>query len=344
MKAKMLFALTVAAGLTAACSEGTQGTASASTQSVANFYRGKTIQLIVGSAAGAGYDAYGRTLARFMGKHIPGNPTIVVQNMPAASSLQAVRYLRSAAPKDGTALLLFNRTLINLAVTDPASVGVKFKDFTWIGSMTSDVGVCYVSSASGITDAHQLRGKGITFGETSKNGGTYQYSAIARNLFGAKQVMGYSTNAQVWLAMDSNEVDGNCTGWTSIRIQRRQWIDEKKINPLFQYSTRKRPDLQDVPTIYDFDLTDDQRRAIEFLTTADALTRPIIAAKEIPAERAAALREAFMQTMTDPDFVKYAEQINMDINPLGWQDAEKFVDVISSASPETVALARKITE
>jgi len=121
MKAKMLFPLIVAAGLTAACSEATQGTASSSAQSVANFYRGKTIQLIVGSAAGAGYDAYGRTLARFMGKHIPGNPTIVVQNMPAASSLQAVRYLRSAAPKDGTALLLFNRALITIKSPMPIS-------------------------------------------------------------------------------------------------------------------------------------------------------------------------------------------------------------------------------
>jgi len=156
--------------------------------------------------------------------------------------------------------------------------------------------------------------------------------------------MGYGTNAQIWLAMDGGEVDGNCTGWTSIQIQRRQWIDQKKINVLFQYSTRKHPTLQNVPTIYDFDLTPDQRRAIEFLTTADALTRPVIAAKEIPAERAAAMREAFMQTMKDPEFLQYTKQIDMDINPLTWQDAEKIVDGILSASPETVALARKITE
>ena len=341
MKAKMLFALTVAAGALAACSERTQGTAS--TQSIGDFYRVRTIQLTVGSATGAGYDAYGRALARFMSKHIPGNPTIVVQNMPAASSLQAVRYLMSA-PKDGTQLLLFNRALINLAVTDPAAVGVNFKDFTWIGSMAGDVGVCYVSSDKGITDARQLKGKDIRIGETSKNGGTYMFSAIAKNLFGTKQVMGYGTNAQVWLAVDRGEVDGNCTGWTSIRIQRPQWIDEKKISVLVQYTTRKHPDLQSVPTIYEFDLTPDQRRAIEFLTTADAIVRPIIAPKDIPAERAAALREAFMETMRDPEFVKYAEQIGMDISPLGWQDAEKLVDAISSTSPETVALARKITE
>jgi tripartite-type tricarboxylate transporter receptor subunit TctC len=156
--------------------------------------------------------------------------------------------------------------------------------------------------------------------------------------------MGYGTNAQVWLAVDRGEVDGNCTGWTSIRIQRPQWIDEKKINVLVQYSTRKHPDLQNVPTIYDFDLTPDQRSAIEFLTTADAIVRPIIAPKEVPADRAAALREAFMQTMKDPEFAKYAEQIDMDIDPLGWQEVEKIVDTINSASPETVALARKITE
>jgi tripartite-type tricarboxylate transporter receptor subunit TctC len=312
-------------------------------QSVDNFYRGKTIQLTIGSAAGAGYDAYGRALARFMSRQIPGNPAFVVQNMPSASSLQAVRYLKSVAPKDGTQLLLFNRALINLAVTDPSAVGINFQDFTWIGSMNGDVGVCYVSRTTGVTDANQLKDKVVTIGETSKNGGTYQYSAIASNLFGIKQVTGYGTNAQVWLAVDRGEVDGNCTGWTSIRIQRPQWID-KKINVLFQYASRRHPDLANVPTIYEFDLTPGQRRAIEFLTTADAMTRPVIAAKEIPADRAAALREAFMKTMQDPEFTSYAKQINMDLNPLSWQDAGKLVDAITSASPETVALARKITE
>jgi tripartite-type tricarboxylate transporter receptor subunit TctC len=312
-------------------------------QSVENFYRGKTIQLAIGSAAGAGYDAYGRALARFLSKHIPGSPAIVVQNMPGASSLHALRYLKSVAPKDGTQLLLFNRALINLEVMDPSAVGINFKDFTWIGSMTGDMSVCYVSSAKGITDANQLKGKEVRIGETSKNGGTYMYSAIAAHLFGTKQVLGYATNAEIWLAVDRGEVDGNCTGWTSIRVQRPQWID-KKIKILFQYSTHKHPDLANVPTIYEFDLTPDQHRAIEFLTTADAITRPIVAAKEIPADRAAALREAFMKTMEDPEFRRYAKQIDMDINPLSWQDAEKIVDVVNSASPETVALARKITQ
>jgi tripartite-type tricarboxylate transporter receptor subunit TctC len=321
----------------------TIGATSALAQSVENFYRGKTVQLTIGSAAGAGYDAYGRALARFMSAHIPGGPAIVVQNMPSASSLQAVRYLKSVAPKDGTQLLLFNRALINLAVMDPSAIGINFQDFTWIGSMNGDVGVCYVSRATGITDANQLKGKVVTMGETSKNGGTYQYSAIASNLFGTKQVTGYGTNAQVWLAVDRGEVDGNCTGWTSIRIQRPQWIDQK-ISVLFQYSSRRQSDLQKVPTIYEFDLTPGQRRAIEFLTTADAMTRPVIAAKEIPADRAAALREAFMRAMEDPEFTKYSKQLDMDINPLSWQDAEKLVGVIASASPETVALARKITE
>jgi tripartite-type tricarboxylate transporter receptor subunit TctC len=321
----------------------TIGSTSGLAQPVENFYRGKTIQLTVGAAFGAGYDAYGRVLARFMSKHIPGTPTIVVQNRPVASSLQAVRYLYSIAPKDGTQLLLFNRALINLEVTNPSAVGINFRDFTWIGSMSGDVGVCYVSRATGITDANQLKGKVVKIGETSNNGGTYMYSAIASHLFGTKQVTGYGTNAQVWLAVDRGEVDGNCTGWTSIRIQRPQWIN-KQINVLFQYSTRRHPDLQNAPTIYELDLTPDQRRAIEFLTTADAMTRPVVAAKEVPPDRAAALREAFMKTMEDSEFISYTKQIDMDISPLSWQDAEKIVDAITSASPETVALARKITE
>src|ERR1700746_559765 len=170
-------------------------------QSVENFYRGKTIQLTVGSAAGAGYDAYGRVLARFMSKHIPGSPAIVVQNMPAASSLLAVRYLKSVAPKDGTQLLLFNRALINLAVIDPSAVRINFKDLTWIGSMNGDVAVCYLSSPKGITDTNQLKAKEVRIDETSKNGGTYMYCAIAAHLFGTKQVLGYATNAQIWLAV-----------------------------------------------------------------------------------------------------------------------------------------------
>jgi tripartite-type tricarboxylate transporter receptor subunit TctC len=315
-------------------------------QPVEQFYRGKTIQLIVGSAAGGGYDAYTRALARFMGKHIPGRPNFVVVNMPGGSSLQAVRYLKSVAAKDGTQILMPNRTLINLSVMDPALVGIDFNDFTWIGSMTGEIPVCYLSSTKGISSVTQLKDHNVTVGDTSKNGGTYVYSAILRNVFGStvKQVMGYSTTANVWLAMDKGEIDGNCTGWTSIRIQRPQWLDGGKINVLVQFSTRRHPDLKGVPEIYDLNLTESQRRAIQFLTIADAMVRPLVAAAGIPSARAAALRDAFKKTMEDPEFRAFANQTKMDLDPLWWEETEKIVREVTSAPPETVALARKIIE
>ena len=315
-------------------------------QPVEQFYRGKTIQLTVGSAVGGGYDAYTRALARFMGKHIPGRPNFVVVNMPGGSSLQAVRYLKSVAAKDGTQILMPNRTLINLSIMDPTLVGIDFNDFTWIGSMTGETPVCYLSSTKGISNVTQLKDHNVTIGDTSKNGGTYAYSAILRNVFGntVKQVIGYSTTASVWLAMDKGEIDGNCTGWTSIRIQRPQWLDGGKINVLVKFSTRKHPDLEDVPEIYELTLTESQRQAIQFLTIADAMVRPVAAAAGMPADRAAALREAFNKTMEDPEFRAFANQVKMDLDPLSWQEAEKVVREVTSAPPETVALARKILE
>jgi tripartite-type tricarboxylate transporter receptor subunit TctC len=311
-----------------------------------DFYRGKTIQFTVGSGTGGGYDAYTRALSRYMGKYIPGQPNFTVVNMPAASSLQAVRYLRNVAARDGTQILMFNRALINLSVMDPKAVDIDFNDFTWIGSMTSDIAVCYLSSAAGITSIEELKTRKVTIGDTSKNGGTYTYSAILRNLFGStvKQVMGYSTTSNVWLAIENGEVDGNCTGWAAVRIQRPQWLEQRRINVLIQFARRKHPDLPNVPEVYDLELTDGQQQAIEFLTLADAMVRPIVAPSGIPSDRATILRDAFEKTMNDRDFRGYAESAKMDLDPMTWKEAAEMVRKVTSASPETLALARKIVE
>ena len=293
---------------------------SAGAQSVAEFYRGRQVQMLIGYSAGAGYDLYARVLARHMGKHIPGNPTIVPQNMPGAGSLKLANYLYSQAPKDGSVVGMVSRGM----ATEPLFGDAKFDPtkFAWLGSITSEVSVCATWHTSPIKSWSDISAKDFTLGGMGSASETDTFSMLLRNMFGAKMklVSGYPGGNDVNLAIERGEVDGRCGwSWSSIKSQKRAWLKEKKINVIVQMGMAKHPDLPNVPSLIELAKTDEQRQMLRLIFTQLVLGRPFMAPPGIPEDRKIALRQAFDATMKDPEFLEEAAKLDLEISPVGAQ-------------------------
>lgn len=316
----------------------------AQAQSAADFYKGKTVQFMVGYGPSGGFDAYTRAAARFMGKHIPGNPNVIVQNMPGASSLQFVRYMATRAPTDGTQWGMFNRGLMPQSVLDSKQVGVDFSKFTWIGSMNSEMAMCYFWSGKGIKSVEDVMKKPFTIGDTSKNSGGYIYTSILRSLSGdmAKMVLGYGNTGDIWLAIERGEVDGNCTLLGSVQVQRPDWLPQKKIDVVVQFAEKRHKDLPNVPTIFEVVKDEGMKKAINFLIASEEIGRPVIGPPGM--QRADVIRKAFMDTMADPEFLSFAEKAQMDIDPIPGERAAAIAAAIQETPKEAVEIARKLMD
>lgn len=317
---------------------------SAHADAVADFYKGKTFQFVVGYPPSGGYNAYARLLVEFYGKHIPGNPTVVLQNMPGASSLKSVQYMSSVAPRDGSTVGMFNRGLMPQSMMKPQEVNVDFTKLTWIGSMANDVAICTIWGAKGIKTFSDLRKSHIVVGDTSKNSGGYIYASILHSLApdNTRTILGYGSSGDVWLAMEKGEVDANCNVWSSMKSQRPQWFSEHKANILVQFSKKKLPELQNVPTVFEFATSDDQKKALDFLMAAEAISRPVAGPPGIPADRAKALSDAFMATMKDPAFIAAAAKARLELAPVDGKEAAKIAASISGSPVHAIELAKKM--
>jgi len=342
----MGFARKLVRAVTLAVVLGTVIGASAQADDVADFYKSKTFQFVVGYPPSGGYDAYSRLLVRFLGKHIPGQPTVILQNMPGASSLKSVQYMMAVAPKDGSTIGMFNRGLMPQSRMKPQEVNIDFTKLTWIGSMNSDVAVCTIWGAKGISTIDQLRRNQIIVGDTSKNSGGYIYASILHSLApdNTRTILGYSTSGDVWLAMEKGEVDANCNVWSSMKSQRAEWFRGKKAYVLVQFSQVKHPDLPDVPLVFDIAKTDDQKKALNFLMAAEAIARPIAGPPGMNPERTKALRVAFNATMKDPEFLAMAEKAQMELNPVDGDGAAKIARDIKDAPNDAIELAKKMID
>jgi tripartite-type tricarboxylate transporter receptor subunit TctC len=319
------------------------GTARA--DAVADFYKGKTFQFVVGYGPGGGYNAYARLIVGYLGKHIPGQPTVVLQNMPGASSLKSVQYMASVAPKDGTTVDMFNRGLMPQSKMKPKEVNVDFTKLTWIGSMANDVAICTLYGTK-IKNFAQLRKSHVVIGDTSKNSGGYIYASILHSLApeNTRTILGYGSSGDVWLAMEKGEVDGNCNVWSSMKSQRPQWFTEHKAVILVQFTKVKHPELPNVPTVFEFATSDGQKKALDFLMAAEAISRPVAGPPGIPADRAKALRAAFMATMKDPEFVAAAKKARLELSPVDGEHAAEIARDIANTSPQAIDLAKKMID
>jgi len=307
-------------------------------QSVEDFYRGKSVNLIIGYSVGGGYDLYGRLVSRHIGKHIPGRPAIVPQNMTGAGSLRAAQYIYSVAPKDGTTFGTFGRTIATTPLLTPATAQFDGTKFTWLGSVTNEVSTCVTWHTSPVKTWNDILTKEVPMGGEGPGADPDVYTLLYKNVFGAKMklVPGYHGTNDVTLAMERGEVDGLCgLSWSTMKARHQQWMNEKKLNIIIQAALRKQPELADVPLASELTQDREKLQILKLFLASQETARPFAAPPDIPADRKAALMRAFDATMKDPEFLAEAQKLNMDINPL---NAKGVDDILADlyATPKAV--------
>ncbi|HEY7301405.1 MAG TPA: hypothetical protein VH684_26235 [Xanthobacteraceae bacterium] len=307
-----------------------------------SFFKGKTIIVLVGYSAGGGYDQYARLIARHLGRHIAGNPNVIVQNMPGAASLTSVRYLDLSAPKDGTVIALFDPGLILESIASPGAVKMNFANYHWLGALLRDVRVCYASVASGVrTWDEMMKRREFLIGNTAKGSNAYVNGAILRKVFRAplRQISGYPGSNEQRLALERGEVEGNCGSWSAIP---QDWIINHRINVLVRFSPKRPADMPaSVPYVVDLAKTKEQRDLLLVLNGPSEVGRPLVVAKEVAPERVAILRSAVEEMLRDQNFLNEAEKQNLPLDPVTAVEAEQIIKSIYAASPE---LARKVKD
>ena len=317
-------------------------------QSVEEFYRGKAVELYVGLSVGGGYDTHMRLVARYFGKHLPGNPTVVPLNMEGAGSLKLANWLYNVAPRDGTVLALVARGIPFeplVGMTPRENIRFETTKFTWIGSATSEVSVCAAWERAGIDHFTDLYDKQLIVGGVGAGVDAHDFPRILASVLGAKfrMVSGYPGGADVLFAMERGEVDGRCGwSWASLLSSNQAWLDEGKIKILLQLSLAPHPDLtaMGVPWVMDLAQTDEDRQILRLMFARLAVGRPYIAPPDVPADRAEALRRAFDETMKDPEFLADARRVRLEISPLTGSEAQAIIAEVSATPSPIVERAR----
>lgn len=305
---------------------------------VAEFYRGKTLRVLVGYGAGTGYDVYARLLGRHMARHIPGQPGIVIQNMPGAASLTMANHIYNVAPRDGSAIGLPARWVFTDALFGNENARFDSRRFALIGSMSREVGTCFTWHTSPVATIEDTMKRDVLVGATGASGTSYQFPLLLNALIGTrlKPILGYPDSAGVGIAMERGEVEGYCSfTWGSIKSARPRWIEQKLINILLQLTTVKHPELAHVPLVMDFAREEAVRQAFALVFADQEIARPVVAPPEVPAERVAALRRAFDATMKDSEFIADAARTGIDIDPIDGTAAEQVLSRIH-ATPRPI--------
>jgi tripartite-type tricarboxylate transporter receptor subunit TctC len=309
-------------------------------------FKDKQIRLIVGSAPGGGYDAYGRLIAAHMRRHLPDNPTIVVQNMPGAGSNKAAGYIYSVAPKDGTAIgAIFPGAMLQPLLGDTAVQHEPNKSI-YLGSANSDVYHCFARTDAPAKTFREALDKEVILGASNEGGTTRDLPAMMNNLAGAKFriVTGYAGSKEIGLAVERNEVHGACgIGWTGFTTLYPHWFEKKLVSMTLQLSVKGHPELNamGVPLATEFARTTEDRQAMELVLSQGVFGRPFVLPPGLPAERADALRKAFMAAMTDPALVADAKKANLDIEALSGSDLQTLIASLYALPASTVEKAKQ---
>jgi tripartite-type tricarboxylate transporter receptor subunit TctC len=316
----------------------------AQAQPAETFFKGKTINVYIGFAPGGTYDYYSRMFARFIGKHIPGNPTVVAQNMPGAGSFQAANFLYAVAPKDGTALGMVTQVAaIEEALHSP---GVQYKaaEFNWIGRMSAIVEIHFTwktSKAKTLADATRYE---IPLAGTGPGSPSEGYPKLLNALAGTrfKVISGYPGSTQGMVAMERGEVDGALTSWHTLNRTRQDWLRDGDLNLLVQYVPERHPDLPHVPTALDAVSTQEGRDIMAFFISSAQIGRSIVAPPGIPPDRVKVLRAAFDAMLRDPELLAEIEKSGLEFAPASGEAVQKIIRATASASPETIAKTQAI--
>lgn len=326
------------------CAAALAGSASATlADPIADFYKGRQISMIIAHEVGTGYDLYARLLARHMGRHIPGNPTFVPQNMLGASGITGANLLYNISAKDGSVIGQFAHTVPLDPLIGQGAGKFDASKFNYLGNMEEAVGVCAVMSAAGFSNLADLRAKDIRMGATATTGPPSQMAAAVKNLLGAKVrlVHGYKGTPGIKLAMEKDEVQGLCgMPMSTLKTQWSDLFDGGKLKPVLQLSGAKGA-LPGVDHVYDLARSDEDRRVYDLIFGILRLGRLFAAPPGIPAERVKALRDAFNATMKDPAFLAEATRLKIEISPATGEQVAAFIAGLYRSSPEVVQRAKK---
>ena len=320
----------------------TLATQAARSGGVEEFYKGKTVSLLIGYSVGGGYDAYARLLARHFGKHLPGNPNVVPQNMSGAGSLKAANYLYSVAPKDGSVIGTFSRSQGIAPLLDKAEFDST--KFTWLGSVTDEVSLCVTRHDAPVKTFSELLVTPATFGSEGAGSDPNIFALFYRNVLGAKIkiVTGYPGTNEIQLATERGEVDGLCgLSWSTLKGRYPHWLTGKKANILVQAGIKTQPELPDVPSASELAKQPDQRQILKLMLIGQAMARPFAAPPGIPADRKAALIAAFERTTKDPDFLAEAERLNLEVNPVQADKLDALLAEAYAMPKDVIAKAAK---
>jgi len=317
----------------------------AQAESVAEFYRAHPVNLLIGFPVANAYDTYGRAVARHLGKHIPGNPTVIPVNRPGAGSLTAANFLYNSAPKDGATIALFNRSVPLEPLMGNSQARFDVRKFNWLGSVGNEVSVCVGWHTSAVKSWSDLLTKDFVAGAASYSADTGVFPLVLKNVFGAKIkiITGYPGGGEMSLAMEKGEIDGRCGwSWSGVKSSKPSWIAERQINVLVQLGLQKSAELPDVPLIIDQTTNDEQRQILKLVFSRQEFAWPFTAPPDIPDDRKQALREAFAATLKDPEFLEDARRIQIDVNPVSGVAVEKLIGDLYQTPENIVAKLRNI--
>jgi tripartite-type tricarboxylate transporter receptor subunit TctC len=308
------------------------------------FYAGKQITLIAGSGVGGGYDLLARLTARHLGRLIPGQPTVIVQNMPAAGSLAATNHIYATAPKDGTVIALIQRGMLLAKLSTPSGVRFELEKLNWLGNLASETGMVLAWHTAPHRTAKDLFERELIVG-----GQTGVDPEITPRLYNAligtrfKIVTGYNGTAEIALAIERGEVQGiGDWSWASLKKQRRDWLRDKKVTLLMQGALQRDRELPELPSALDFVTSEADRQVMQLFFTQKTVARPVVAPPGLPAERLATLRAAFAALAGDQDFLADAEKSNLDVAPISGEAVDKVVALIAASPAEVTDRFAKI--
>jgi len=318
--------------------------APAQAQSDADFYRGKNVAVVIGFGPGGTYDFFGRLVARHMGKHIPGNPTLVPQNMPGAGSLRAANWLYSAAPKDGTAMATLSQSMVVEEATRNKAVNFKSLDFNWIGRVTSNTEVHVLLGKSKGATLEGAKTAEVPVASTGPGSPSEAYPKLLNALFGTKfkLVRGYPGSTDGILAMEKGEVDGALTSWNTMKRRFSKQLADKSMVLLIQYTLERSSELKHVPAIVELAQNPADRELLSFAASSAEIGRAIVAPPGIPAARVKTLRDAFDATMRDPELLAEIKKGNLDFDPANGDRLTQIVAGTLKASPQAIERYQKI--
>jgi tripartite-type tricarboxylate transporter receptor subunit TctC len=335
----------MAAALVAACGQtASRGQASPAEQ----FYAGKTLTIVVGSGAGGGFDTTARLVSRHIGRHVPGNPTVIVQNMPGGGGMVAANYMFNVAPKDGTVIGLFHEAQVMSQLTGGEGVDFDLRKFNWLGSSYVDPNVCLVRTDAPVVNFKDMIGRAtpVAVGGTGPGSNTYDAPRVLAVATGAsiKAVAGYPTTNDARVGVERGEIDGLCLGWESVKSLSTQWLEDKYARVFVQNGTVRHKDLPDVPLAMEFAKDDDSRKLLRLVDAPGAMSKPFSMPPGVEAARVEVMRTALFDTFSDARFLDEAKAMKLDFQPKNAAEIEAVLDEVLATPPEIAAKYRTIVQ